>query len=413
MEPVIHRGAPETVHRLGRMVDAVFRPNQRPGEGMPREFPHLFSEQNAHNLYYIEDGGQPVSMVGMLVQEVLFQGISMPVASIGSVGTLPAYEGQRLASRILDRAAADLTDQRIPLMLVSGDRGLYRRAHCTPVGRMFEVEITADLARRMRAGLSAAVDLPAQAQSATETALRAQAVPSAKGELSAAVDPPTQVDLPPESTLQAREIPAGQRASSAGRLLPLYHREPYRYRRTEQEMAVLLNALWFARQDYDQRLFEVADGDTPLSYAVGYARRSEPGTVEIMEYAGSRLACLRTLADILQAFSARVIRFHVHIHDIEMLHLLKTWGVSPRPATLQGTVRVLHEPALFQVLQPLIREQSGVAATVREQGGIWDITLGTTRRICVSPEEVAAWLFNYDEGCLGIPFVHTDDLNYI
>ncbi len=413
MESVIRRGTPETIHKLGNMLDAVFRPKQRPGEGMPREFPHLFSEQNAHNLYYMADGEQPVSMVGVLVQEVLFQGISMPVASIGSVGTLPAYEGQRLVSRILDRVTADLTDQRIPLMLVSGDRGLYRRAHCTPVGRMFEVEVTADLARRMRAGPSAAVDLSAQVESATETALRAQAVPAAKGGLSAAADPPTQVDLSPESTLRAREIPADRRASSAGRLLPLYHSEPYRYRRTEREFAVLLNALWFARQDYDQRLFEVADGGRPLSYAVGYARRSAPETVEVMEYAGSRLAYLRTLTDILQAFSARVIRFHVHIRDIEMLHLLEKWGVSPRPTTLQGTVRVLHAPTLFQVLQPLIREQSGVAATVREQGGTWDITLGTTRRICATPEEVVAWLFNNDEGCLGIPFVHTDDLNYI
>lgn len=371
METVISRATPETVKKLGEMLDMVFRPKQRPGEGMPREFPHLFSEQNARNLYYIADGQQPVSMVGVLVQEVLFQGISMPVASIGSVGTLPAYEGQRLASRILDRVVADLTDQEIPLMLVSGDRGLYRRAHCMPVGQMFEVEVTADLAQRVRAR------------------------------------------LPVKSTVQVREIPAAQRGVSARRLLPIYHLEPYRYRRTEQEMAVLLNALWFARLDYDQRLFEVTDSGRPVSYMVGYARRSASETVEVMEYAGSRTAYLHTLTDILQAFSASAIRFHVHIRDMEMLYLLKEWGLSPRAAALQGTVRALHVPALLQALQPVIREQSGVEATVMEQSGAWNISLGTNRRVCASQEDVVAWLFNHDEGCLGIPFVHTDDMNYI
>ncbi|MHB1684952.1 MAG: GNAT family N-acetyltransferase [Bacilli bacterium] len=371
MEWAIHRGAPETIHKLGTMLDAVFRSNQPPGEGMPREFPHLFSEQNAHNLYYIADGEQPVSMVGVLVQEVLMQGAAMPVASIGSVGTLSAYEGKGLASRILDRVAADLTDQQIPLMLVSGDRGLYRRAHCAPVGRMFAVEVTADEAQRIRKR------------------------------------------LPVESTPQVREISAAQRASSAARLLPLYHREPFRYRRTEQEMAVLLNAVWFARLDYDQRLFEVTESGRPVAYLVGYATRNAPETVEIMEYAGSRLAFLHALTDILQSFSARAVRFHVHIRDTEMLYLQNEWGVSARATALQGTVRVLNVPALFRNLNPAIREQSGAEATVREQSGVWNVALGANSRVFTSPEQIGAWLFDHDESCLGIPFVHTDDLNYI
>lgn len=64
-------------------------------------------------------------------------------------------------------------------------------------------------------------------------------------------------------------------------------------------------------------------------------------------------------------------------------------------------------------LNPAIREQSGAEATVREQSGVWNVALGANRRVFTSPEQIGAWLFDHDESCLGIPFVHTDDLNYI
>ncbi len=368
---VVRRASRDVVDALGKIVDLVFRPQLPPGQGMPKEFPHLFSADNAHNLYYVADENGPVSMVGVLPQKVVIQGITMNVASIGSVVTLPEYQGRHISSAILHRVMADFTAEGVPLMLVSGDRGLYRRIDCVPVGRMYRVTIGKAEAEKFR------------------------------------------FDRGDSNLLKVTEVRAKERSSYAERLNRIYHAEPYRYRRTDAEMAILLDALWFQRDAYDQRLFVIEQGGEPVAYVTPYQPRASRSRLEVMEWAGSRTAVIGSAAAILDAFGADEIRFPVHADDITMRTLVKTNGFRSEQTALQGTVRALSAAALIQSLEPLFVERFGTAAEVLQQGMSYRLSVAGRDLYADNAGELAIRLFNHDADNLGLPFVHTDDLNYI
>lgn len=377
---VVQRAAPADVKRLGEMLDTVYRPQLTPGDGMPKEFPHLFHPENAKNLYYVEIDGKPVSMVAVKRQHVVFQGITMEVASIGSVVTLPSYQGRQISSAILDQIIQDLTSESVPLMLVSGDRGLYRRIHCIPVGNMFE----------------------------------------------AAVDGSADDSLCGVNRVE--EIQEHKRAAFAANLGQLYRAEASRYRRTDTEMATLVNALWSKRTGYSQRLFVIYADDTDVerervlpagdrkiaAYVVAYQAASSPDHVDVFEWAGSRSAFVQSLPDIRKAFSgAAQVRFHVHRTDFTMQSILRQLSVSMQQVPLQGTIRILDVQAFFSALEPVFVERYGVGAELEQNGASWTIHLDDKHLTTESLEDLLSFVFDDGEGKLGIEFVHTDDLNYI
>lgn len=368
---VVKRASGDTALSLGKMVDSVFRPQLPAGEGMPREFPHLFSESNAHNLYYAADESGPVSMVGVLPQKVVLQGITMDVASIGSVVTVPEHQGRQISSAILQRVMADLTTQGVPLMLVSGDRGLYRRIDCVPIGRMYRAKIRK-----------------------TNTVT-------------------SRLDFSRVEEVKVTEIGAEDRFAYAQKLNALYHAEPYRYRRTDAQMAVLLNALWFKRHGYDQRLFVIEQDGDVVAYVVPYQSRVSKSHLEVMEWAGSRTAIIASMSTILEAFGAEEIRLPIHDEDITMQTIVAAAGWKSEQTSLQGTVRPLNVSALIQSLEPLFVERFGTRLQVHQTGDSYHLTVGGRQIHAENAGELAMRLFNHDADNLGLPFVHTDDLNYI
>ncbi|QQE79192.1 GNAT family N-acetyltransferase [Alicyclobacillus sp. SO9] len=373
----VQRATPADVERLGQMLDTVYRPWLTPGEGMPKEFPHLFCAENAHHLYYVEEDGNPVSMIATLPQKVVMQGIAVDVVSIGSVVTIPQYQGRQISSAILDRVVTDWAAAGIPLMLVSGDRGLYRRIHCTSVGSRLEVIWNGTGGEQHRLhGQSAATDVINKGQ-------------------------------------RIVEIQATSRADWAPRLAPLYRAEAYRYRRTDAQMATLMNALWFARDGYSQRLFVILQGETVSAYVIAYQALKSPETVEVMEWAGSRVAVIDAFNEILSAFDANHIRFYVHQSDRTMQSLVEARGLDYHRIPLQGTIRILDIPAVFRVLAPIFAERFGSEAVVQQDGSLWKVQVGEHLFATESLGELTSFVFDSGKGKLGIEFVHTDDLNYI
>ncbi|MCL6452255.1 MAG: GNAT family N-acetyltransferase [Alicyclobacillus sp.] len=359
----VHRATPDRVAALGEMADAVFRPHQPPGQGMPREFPHLFSAENATNLYYVESAGTPVSMVGVLPQQMVLPGVTLDVASIGSVATLPAYERRGISSAILQRVISDAVAAGFPLLLVSGERGLYRRLQCVAVGQMWEAEWT-------------------------------------------------PFDAADRVPIKVEEVPEDERFAFAARLAELYRREPYRFRRTDAEMAVRLNALWTQRKGYDQRLFTCWEGGHLVGYVVAYRENRMPEVVDVMEWAGSRLAVADALPNIQRAFGAARVRLRVHRCDTTMQDRLRQLGVALRSAHVQGTVRLLDVEAFFAQVQPLLEERFGERAAVARHGDVWTVQVGDLRVTTEDVGELTAWVFDAGGG-LDLEFPHTDDLNYI
>jgi predicted N-acetyltransferase YhbS len=132
---------PEEFASLSELADTVFRP------GMFAKYPQLFNPDNAENLRVCcvdeNDGGRVVSHVGMIQRPATLFGCATRVGGIGAVGTLAAYRGSGLAGACFDDAARKARRDGVDLLLVSGDRSLYRRRGCLRVGDDVSFTLTA------------------------------------------------------------------------------------------------------------------------------------------------------------------------------------------------------------------------------------------------------------------------------
>jgi len=76
--------------------------------------------------------GAPVAQIGVFHSRLNVCGSQTHIASIGGVGTHPDYRGMGLGTRLLDHCTRKLVAEGACVMLISGTRGLYRRAGCVP-----------------------------------------------------------------------------------------------------------------------------------------------------------------------------------------------------------------------------------------------------------------------------------------
>ncbi|WP_053960176.1 GNAT family N-acetyltransferase [Sulfobacillus thermosulfidooxidans] len=347
----VQRAQPGMVKILGEMIDRVYRPEKTPGEGMPKEFPHLFHPDNAHNLFYAEINSIPVSMVAVLKQTAIIPGAHIPVASIGSVVTLPEYRGQKLATTILQSVFDVMEQEGQALCLISGDRDLYLRQGARKIGRMYTVHIdTAALAR----------------ESSSDGAVRI--------------------------------IDAHRRQRYAPILAHIYQQENYRFQRRVDQMAILLDALWFKRPHFRQELFVIESESSIEGYLVVFVRESEPQHGVIMEWAGNRERMPWALAQVKRQMDLEHITFHIHAMDywMQSVAMAQNWVMQEEP--IQGTVKVANAAVLVHAYAAYLEEHGQDIISLQNLSG----------------EALLSRLFGPPfEDSLNLPFILTDDLNYI
>jgi len=85
----------------------------------------------------ISHSGAPVCQMGLTYSQLSVCGSRFLVASVGGVCTHPDFRGMGLATRLLGHCLGRMADGGTRLVLVSGARGLYQRAGCTPA-QVFE-----------------------------------------------------------------------------------------------------------------------------------------------------------------------------------------------------------------------------------------------------------------------------------
>jgi GNAT superfamily N-acetyltransferase len=79
-------------------------------------------------------GGRPVCQMGLKYSRLSVCGNSVRLASVGGVGAHPDYRGLGLATELLAHCLQKIRERGNRLVLISGTRGLYRRAGCVPAG---------------------------------------------------------------------------------------------------------------------------------------------------------------------------------------------------------------------------------------------------------------------------------------
>ena len=122
----------EEMPSLGRLVDKVFMGGQ--AGAMLRCYPQMFNEGNSDNMLVCAEAGHIVSHVGMTQRWACLAGCTLRVACIGSVATYEEYRGRGMATRLFQAACDKAKADGVDFMMISGGRGLYRRAGAVEVG---------------------------------------------------------------------------------------------------------------------------------------------------------------------------------------------------------------------------------------------------------------------------------------
>lgn len=260
----------------------------------------LAAPARMRNTLVVAEDAKPVSHVHTVHDRISILGCRVKVAGVSSVCTHPDFRGRGFAAAILETAMAEMKAAGARIIIVSGDRGLYRRAGCIPAGSMLHGHV------------------------------RRGSLPAAPSGL--AVRRADPHDWP--------------------RIAPLHQAEPVRFLRTQDDLA-RLSAQW---TDSPADLWLIEAQSQPLAYVWLGPLWSTPRSRarDVCEYAGSRAALVEAMPLILEAADTEEIGAIVLGHDRELAYLLAGRGIELTPITLAGTLGLLDLPGLMRDLRPYL-----------------------------------------------------------
>jgi GNAT superfamily N-acetyltransferase len=292
----------EDQESLRALTDKVMR------RGLVDDYPQLFDAYNWDNLSICTDDSTCVSHVGMVQRWATMLGCTIKAGGIGGVCTDPDYRSRGLASLCFDRAMEKARADGVDLMIVSGDRDLYRRRGCVHVGSVAHYSVQAD------------------------------ALPDAMERAAADVTVDTATDA---------EMDA---------IAALYQREPVRYIRPPADYR-------FARKstivmDRPSDFMTIRAGSALRAYAI-QPRTTPCQSARLLEWAGDRHALFGAIPHLLRRSALAGLSVPVAAHDDLMRDLFETVGLTGARQTSPGTVSLVNYPQLMERLRPHFVERLG------------------------------------------------------
>jgi len=348
----VKRGDPRVLRDLAELADRVFRPAAVPGTAMIREFPHVFNGENSGNIFYVEEGGVPVSMAAVKPWEVVLGPSTLSVIALGSVCTLEQHRGEGYATAIIQEVIKEFRGK-ASVMIVSGERGLYRRVGCRNFGSLAELQVGEGKGKGV-------VPLPNPEERAEE-------------------------------------------------LLRLHAAEMIRFKREVEGMRRMLSTLSFPRP------FACSVGAflSPLGGAYAIASLTRQGGLFIHEWAGDRAEVLSLISSVTSWYGVPEAKLLFQPRDSKMWELAN--GIRVRRVQNQGTILILNPERLSQEVKDFLEEEMRAELGVEKAGEGWRVGVkwrnGQTQLEFRDLGDLTQWVFNEDG--LGIPFPYTAGLDYV
>jgi len=279
----------------------------------------------------------------MTVQDAALYGCRIRVACIGGVATHPAHRGSGHAGACLADAMSVATADGADIMIISGDRSLYRRAGCRRVGHDFSAS------------------LPAAAPSSDTVSLRDA----------------TAADIP---TLRA-----------------LHHREPVHWKRDPDTWRRALSCGWVMNRE--SRFIVVEAHGAAAGYFIAPKAVGEGDLLQVSEYAGDRGSLLAGFARHVNVRAAGV-RWHIPGADEYDRALAAARGATVSESMTSGTYIVLNAAQLVERVRPLLAEYVGTVAdtvSIEERGGGYRVRAASGTHDLPDRGSVAHFLFGTRE----------------
>jgi predicted N-acetyltransferase YhbS len=319
------------------LTNRVFR---RRGGDMGVEFGYFLRRDNAPHLRVCLEDGRVVSHCGWRPYEALVMGSRIGIGAIGAVCTDPQFAGRGLASSLLADSLSDMRSSGVDLAMISGGRGLYRRAGAVSPGTHRQAVFDVARAAQWECG-----------------------------------------------TVKTR--PAGP--ADAARLAAIYRREPVRFIRPPAEWADIIAGRWCMNRP--ARLFCIARGDEVVAYAA--VRQPDPkdaagGGTLLGEFAGCRHSLAAALPLLAAGHTGSPLAVPVAPWDAPLLAELAARDLPAGP--VQGnecTLIIVNFQQLAGRLRHLLVERAGPRAAeigFAESGGRVLIQLDAERLELAAPD---------------------------
>ncbi|CAG7644600.1 GNAT family N-acetyltransferase [Paenibacillus allorhizosphaerae] len=374
---------PEDIPAMVALSDRVFRkPHQT---SMGQAYSLLFSNENAGNMLIAEEDGKIVTVVGLLPSEISIAGCTLRVLSMGSVCTDADYRGKDYAGTLVRMSIEKCEREGVHLLLVSGNRTLYRRNGCYEAGLIRHFTPTAE-----------------QARHAAENNNSSQAET-------------VEYD-------EARDLES---------MLRLVHNEPVHYVRTKAQFARLIHgAAVFSNSAMNQHIALRRSNGEALAYVVyGLPGYDATRTPAVIEYAGSDQAVLELLRDVMERHQLEKLRVPVGGDKAAFGEALAAAGASVRCEPIPGTIRLTDLASVWRSLAPYIHERLGSETAgkldcTRTADGQYRIAYGE-ETLALDARGALTLLFSGAPWAAGdalgpllaslfpLPFVYTNNLNYV
>jgi predicted N-acetyltransferase YhbS len=353
------------------LAKAVFKAN------MGDQFLCLFGEENLKNMFVAVEKDNVVSMVNYYPADVLVQEGVVKTGSVGAVCTKSDFRGQKIASRLLEKAEKQMISEGISLMIISGQGGIYSAIEAEFAG------------------------------SATECFV-----------------PKGNFPKSPEIALQK------YRVGDFPVLKELYERELVRFVRKEEEFKKLLKGQTFPDTFATYPMELILHNGTVAAYVILHLE-TDPNSdlLGFKEYGGNRKALIAAFDNLLEKYGKAKVHFATDPHD-ELERYLE--GCEKKPIHQFASLKVINYPLLMEGLKPywerLFPSSKGIIGYY-EENGTYILTCGTEKLTILNVVLLTRMIFGFNEpveidfsGCpnlekfvkriFPIPFAWTHNINY-
>jgi len=296
---------PEELPSLGKLVDTVFRLGR---EGtMFWQFSQLLNEDNAKNLFVFVEDGKVVSHFGMTERWASIEGWAARVACVGSVATYEEYRGKGLATKLFEKCKRKAMVDGVDFMLISGGRGLYRRAGAVDYGTDYVVRVDLDNAKSL-----------------------------------------SKMDVKV----------AGCEGASLFHCSDVYQNKVVRFVRPMMDWERFNTAL---HSMFGDAHFAVVEKEDKFKGYLVFSRPNEEGLSCVTEFAGDEETLASAIKPLMDKYEITCLEFHLQPQDEIFLELLEGLPVEKRPNV--GTLLVLNFPQLMERFTPYCRDKMGSRRT--------------------------------------------------